>query len=268
MKIIRAIFSWIYEKNHEFDQVSKANKVFIYYGWLLLAMIVSTVIPLVITLVSEANYMPMMFVFFAIFLGVPFMLRRAYTKGKMEKFAPWKIYMHKEISRQFNNYLQQFNYIEKIAKTTYLNESASEINKNDLFSFNLPFLSDYKKYQPLEAEHKAQLKSQINQYMKKLKELIKQKEDEAHSYYNDFFKNNNNFYSNSYNDYDDYYSEPVQNNARLSYLEVLGLSASATAEDIKKAYRKLAMKWHPDRNKDTKAEETFKSIKSAYESLC
>jgi molecular chaperone DnaJ len=50
--------------------------------------------------------------------------------------------------------------------------------------------------------------------------------------------------------------------------EVLGVSRSATEPDIKKAYRKLAMKYHPDRNPDNKeAEETFKEVQKAYEIL-
>lgn len=52
------------------------------------------------------------------------------------------------------------------------------------------------------------------------------------------------------------------------YYETLGLTKSATDEEIKKAYRKLAMKYHPDRNKgDKAAEEKFKEINAAYEVL-
>ena len=52
------------------------------------------------------------------------------------------------------------------------------------------------------------------------------------------------------------------------YYEVLGVSRSATEEEIKKAYRKLAMKHHPDRNPDNPAaEEKFKEAKEAYEIL-
>lgn len=55
------------------------------------------------------------------------------------------------------------------------------------------------------------------------------------------------------------------------YYEVLGVPRDASADDIKKAYRKLAMKWHPDRHKDEaqkkKAEEKFKQISEAYEVL-
>jgi molecular chaperone DnaJ len=56
--------------------------------------------------------------------------------------------------------------------------------------------------------------------------------------------------------------------AKRDYYEVLGLNRDATEEDIKKAYRKHAMKWHPDRNPDNpKAEEHFKEAKEAYEVL-
>ena len=56
--------------------------------------------------------------------------------------------------------------------------------------------------------------------------------------------------------------------AKRDYYEVLGVNRDASEEDIKKAYRKLAMKWHPDRNPDNpKAEEHFKEAKEAYEIL-
>jgi curved DNA-binding protein len=49
------------------------------------------------------------------------------------------------------------------------------------------------------------------------------------------------------------------------YYKLLGVSRSASAEEIKKAYRKLAMKYHPDRNKENKEAETkFKEISEAY----
>jgi curved DNA-binding protein len=49
------------------------------------------------------------------------------------------------------------------------------------------------------------------------------------------------------------------------YYETLGVSKSVSADEVKKAYRKLAMKYHPDRNKGNKqAEEKFKEINEAY----
>jgi molecular chaperone DnaJ len=56
--------------------------------------------------------------------------------------------------------------------------------------------------------------------------------------------------------------------AKRDYYEVLGLSKSASADEIKKAYRRLAMKHHPDRNTDGDGSETrFKEAKEAYEVL-
>jgi molecular chaperone DnaJ len=56
--------------------------------------------------------------------------------------------------------------------------------------------------------------------------------------------------------------------AKRDYYEVLGVNRDASEEDVKKSYRKLAMKWHPDRNPDNpKAEEHFKEAKEAYEVL-
>src|SRR3974390_509434 len=56
--------------------------------------------------------------------------------------------------------------------------------------------------------------------------------------------------------------------AKRDYYEVLGVNRDASEEEIKKAYRKLAMKHHPDRNPDSKdAEEKFKEAKEAYEIL-
>jgi len=54
----------------------------------------------------------------------------------------------------------------------------------------------------------------------------------------------------------------------LDYYEILGVSRNATKIEIKKAYRKLAMKYHPDKNPgDKEAEEMFKKINEAYQVL-
>jgi molecular chaperone DnaJ len=56
--------------------------------------------------------------------------------------------------------------------------------------------------------------------------------------------------------------------AKRDYYEILGINRDANEDEIKKAYRKLAMKHHPDRNPDNpKAEEQFKEGKNAYEIL-
>src|SRR5258708_36994032 len=56
--------------------------------------------------------------------------------------------------------------------------------------------------------------------------------------------------------------------AKRDYYEVLGVNRDASEDDIKKSYRKLAMKFHPDRNPDNpKTEEQFKEAKEAYEVL-
>jgi molecular chaperone DnaJ len=56
--------------------------------------------------------------------------------------------------------------------------------------------------------------------------------------------------------------------SKRDYYDTLGVNRDASDDDIKKAYRKLAMKYHPDRNPDSKeAEEKFKEAKEAYEIL-
>ena len=56
----------------------------------------------------------------------------------------------------------------------------------------------------------------------------------------------------------------MNNNNRRDYYEVLGIEHDADAKSIKDAFRKLALKYHPDRNKTPEAEEKFKEIAEAY----
>ena len=56
--------------------------------------------------------------------------------------------------------------------------------------------------------------------------------------------------------------------AKRDYYEVLGVSKNASDDEIKKAYRKLAIKYHPDKNPgDKEAEEKFKEINEAHDVL-
>jgi DnaJ-class molecular chaperone len=48
----------------------------------------------------------------------------------------------------------------------------------------------------------------------------------------------------------------------------LGLSSAATLADVKKAFRRKASSWHPDKNAATEAPERFRAVQAAYEVLC
>jgi molecular chaperone DnaJ len=59
----------------------------------------------------------------------------------------------------------------------------------------------------------------------------------------------------------------ARSSTKRDYYEVLGVGRAATEDDIKKAYRKLALQFHPDRNKAPEATERFKEATEAYQVL-
>lgn len=56
--------------------------------------------------------------------------------------------------------------------------------------------------------------------------------------------------------------------ANRDYYQVLGVPENATKEQVKAAYRQLALRYHPDRNKNPKAQEKFKEVSQAYRDAC
>lgn len=55
--------------------------------------------------------------------------------------------------------------------------------------------------------------------------------------------------------------------AKKDYYEILGLTKGASEEDLKKAYKKLALKFHPDKNRAPNATDAFKKISTAFACL-
>ncbi|XP_060203150.1 uncharacterized protein LOC132631577 isoform X1 [Lycium barbarum] len=74
-------------------------------------------------------------------------------------------------------------------------------------------------------------------------------------------------FSPSYKKRKKYKDALVKASRKESPYDVLGVSSSATADEIKRAYRKLALKYHPDVNKEHNAQEKFMRIKHAYNTL-
>ena len=55
--------------------------------------------------------------------------------------------------------------------------------------------------------------------------------------------------------------------SKRDYYETLGVSRDASEEEVRRAFRRLALEYHPDRNNDESAEEQFKEINEAYQVL-
>lgn len=53
----------------------------------------------------------------------------------------------------------------------------------------------------------------------------------------------------------------------VDYYEILGVARTASDDDIKSAYKKMALKFHPDKNQAPEAEEAFKKVSEAYQTL-
>jgi curved DNA-binding protein CbpA len=77
-----------------------------------------------------------------------------------------------------------------------------------------------------------------------------------------------NFQINIYMGFEDFRENRRENNmGEKTYYETMGVSRDASPEEIKKAFRKLALKYHPDRNKEDSSADRFKEISKAYEIL-
>ena len=144
------------------------------------------------------------------------------------------------------------------------NEETNEERAKNLFAKGE---SSFGKLNYLEALHYFKLSNKLikniktEEYIKKCQEKvneIRQKEKEAEE--ND--KNNNNSQEKST---DDEACEKIIINK--NYYEILGVTKTSNNDEIKKAYKKLAIKFHPDKNKSSKAEEAFKKIATAYQTL-
>ena len=104
---------------------------------------------------------------------------------------------------------------------------------------------------------------QTDEYIKKCEEKIKEmrekeKEEEKKE------QNGENSQQNQKSPEDEACEKIINNK---DYYDILGITKQTSNDDIKKAYKKLAIKFHPDKNKSPKAEEAFKKIATAYQTL-
>jgi hypothetical protein len=182
MKIFRPIFSWVYEKNWQFDNLPgyKREKVFLIGVFSI--MFFTAVIPAILSIIGDHIYSGLSYIFLMVIMSGVAAFRIPYMHGNIEKYMPEHIRLKKAAAK---------------------------------------------------AQKEQSERSRQRQTEEAIRDATRQQTD----------------------------------NWRVPYLKVLGLDASANSEDIKTAYRKLAMKWHPDRNKSNNAEENFKLIQTAYDKL-
>ena len=108
--------------------------------------------------------------------------------------------------------------------------------------------------------NKLQKNFQTDEYIKKCEEKIKEMREKEKEESEKKEENNEN-----QKNAEDEACEKIINNK--DYYDILGITKQTSNDDIKKAYKKLAIKFHPDKNKSPKAEEAFKKIATAYQTL-
>jgi DnaJ-domain-containing protein 1 len=244
------LLSLIYTVNHKYDKQPSITKgTFVTYG-IIGIMLFSVFIPMVLSFALNKSLFGMvlpMLVYSSLFIGL---VRIPYLKGKLDAYKPAYTYMIEQFSKNMEEHLNKFQGVDRAIEGDLIQKILAQTQ----IYHTIFFLSDNRK---LTEQYKNKLNKQVQDYVKLVLSIAQQVKQ----------KNSQNGYENSYNNS---YSQAQKQSVdyRIPHLRVLGLHATATDEEIKKAYRKLAMKWHPDRNKAPNAEENFKRIKSAYESLC